>query len=508
MLNQDKVPLRCLRSALVIFLNLSLLVSLGAGDAFADETSSYEANVIKARELFESRQFQELTLLLEKYQTACEQDIRWEFAVADGLDVFYDTKPSYRILLDEWVQASPKSWVPLIARANYYVALGWKARGAESAGETSENQFRQMRDNFSVAVRDATAALRIKPRLWFAYDTLIRVNKSKGDQEAGILLVRKALENFPDSYIIRRQHLMSLTPRWGGSYAAMEQFAKEAAPYVPKNPILKTLPGFVFWDQARLIDRNERSQPSIELFEKALTYGENQDFLYDLAETYLRNQMHVKALRTVERAIALRPQLAQGYGLHAEIFSAMERWEDTQRELEKIEQISGSDSDAVAEARQGVSSRIVLQGHKEFRANNFTKAVGKYTLALQFFPKNAEAYCWRGVAHNSMGKLDVSLSDLQKAISLDPRLYDAYKGLDDLLIKQGRLDEIIEYWGRFLLLEPRNANAYLERSGTFIHKKELVSALKDAMRACTLRNFQGCQQIGYVVYIMIMERIM
>ncbi len=405
-----------LQSFLVILLNLSLLLSFTASDSFADEASSYEADVIKVRELFESRRFQELTSLLEKYQTSCEQDIRWEFSVQDAFNVFDVTQPSYRMLIVEWVQASPKSWVPLIAQANYYYALGWKARGGKYASETSEEQIRQMRDNFAVTVQDTTAALRINPRLCFAYDLLMKVNQAEGNQDAGALLVRKALASFPDSYLIRYRHMMSLTPRWGGSYKKMEQFALEEAPYVKKNPMIKTLPGFVFWDQASMADLNKQPPRAIELYEKALTYGENWNFLYDLANVYFRNQMSDKALQTVVRAIALRPSLADGYVLRCAV-----HWE-----LRKFQGALDDCTHAIGLNPYNANA-FLNRGGAKYDVNDFKGALGDYDEAIRLDPYLTHAYIYRCAVKLQLGRLQGALDDCTHAIDLDPRNAYAFR---------------------------------------------------------------------------------
>jgi tetratricopeptide (TPR) repeat protein len=203
--------------------------------------------------------------------------------------------------------------------------------------------------------------------------------------------------------------------------------------------------------------------------------------------------MHDRALPIIERAIAIRPNVAEGYGLRSMILFAQEKWDKALKDLEKGEQIGGWGSDKVLENRKWESDQLVGKGHTLFKTD-LVQAIDNYTLALRFFHENAEANCWRGIAYQRTGNPEAALADLKNAININPRLYDAYKGLDDLLFKQGQLDEIIESWTQFLRLEPGNANAYFERSGTYFHKKDLASAIRDLKRSCELGNNQACQR--------------
>ena len=65
--------------------------------------------------------------------------------------------------------------------------------------------------------------------------------------------------------------------------------------------------------------------------------------------------------------------------------------------------------------------------------------------------------------------------------------------LDWLLGKEGRWDDVIARWDRFIALEPKNANAYLERAGTHRHKGDMRAALADLKSACDLGNGNACQ---------------
>lgn len=487
------------RNVLILILHAMFVLMLTVNNGFPDEpetSEGYQGDVVRIRGLFESRKYLEVTDLLGRYQASFEKDVRWEVAVQQALGVFAVSAPTYKVLLDEWVTALPKSWVPLLARAKYYEHLGWKARGHAWAKDTSDEQIRLMQDNMILSAKDAEGALKINPRLCFAYIALMDINRTRGDQEVGSLLLQKALDACPDSFSVRDTHMNLLLPRWGGSHEEMMRFALDSVA-VGKNPRIKQLPGLVYWDMGRIAKGEGKTELAIDYFNKALTFGDSPKVIYSLAEAFLAARMPDKALEVIDRGIPLFPKYVFGYGLRSKIFLSQGKWDEAFDDLEKMKMFGGKDNEEWIETRMWEGRQIVSQGHSLYRMHSFTQAIEKYNLALRFDPESAESYCWRGMALHRAGN-DSAEDDLRKAISIDPRLFEAYVGLDEVLIKRRRLDEIVELWNRYIELEPGNARAYLERSGTYYHKKEFVSAYRDIKRACDLGSKDACTRMHVI----------
>lgn len=469
-----------------------LLTMFPPGLAAADRAAVPDADAGAIRRLFEGRQFAKLTALLEGYQASCDRDIRSEFAAHNGFAAFAAPVPSWKPLFDDWVRSVPDSWVPLTARAAYFKASGWKARGSKAAKDTTDEQFRRMVDDFLLAVRDLEASLRIRPRQLYAYVILMEISRNLGDRDRDARLAKKALGLYPDSYLVRHRHMISLTPRWGGTYEAMERFARESAPFAGRNPRLKVLAGFIPWDQGRRAAAAGDFPTAIALYGEALSHGETWNFLYDLADCYYRAKMYGDALRTLDRAMAVNPESPEGYGLRSKIRFAQGNLDEALASLETMERLEGPGKGEASAVRRWESRRLVSDGHARFRARDLPAAIGNYTAAIRFDPGNADAWCWRGIARDRAGEPAPALADLRKAVEVDPRLFSAYKGLDDVLYKQGRIAEIILYWSQLIRLEPGNDNAYVERSGAFSRARDKAAAIRDLDRACGMGNDQAC----------------
>ncbi len=479
-------------SRLVRGLLVVLAATLVHGVALAGKAGTPAADVGKIRELFEARKFAELSALLDRSQASCDRDIQNEFAVRDGFQALAAGTPSAKALFDDWVGGAPGNWVPLTARATWSLALGRKARGAKPAKGQGAVPSGTGSDNVLQAVRDLERSLRITPRQLQGYLVLMEICQYVGDRERGALVAKKALELYPNSYLLRHRHLMSLAPRWGGSYDAMERFARESARHAAANPRLKILAGLVPWDRGRTAASEGDYAKAIALFEESLAHGASSTVLYDLADSYYRAKQHDKALATLDRAAAIQPDAPEEQGLRSRIAFAEGKLDEALARLAKMEELQGRAPGDASETRVWESGRLVAAGHALFRGKDLAGAIDKYTEAIRFLARNADAYCWRGIARDRTGEPEAALADLRQAIDLNPRLYAAYKGLDDVLYRQRRLDEIADNWTRLIRLEPANANAYVDRSGVYTRMKDTARAVQDLTRACDLGNTQAC----------------
>ncbi len=469
-----------------------VLTALVPGVAVAAGSAAPRADVATVRKLLEKRQFASLTALLEGYQASCDRDIGYEFAVQDGFLAFADRTPSAKALLDEWVRRFPGVWVPLTARAAFSTSLGRAARGEKWTKDTPDARFREMEGHFLRAVEDLQGSLKLKPRQLYAYLILMEITQNLGDQRRGALLARKALALYPGSYLVRHRRMTALLPRWGGSYDAMERFAAESAPHAAKDPRLRCLPGMIPWDQGRVAAAGGDYPMAIALLENALAYGATGAVLFDLADVYCRAKMYDKALAALDRAAAIQPGAPEEQGLRSKIAFAQGDLDGAIAHLDRMEQIQGLSAGEASETRVWESRRLAAEGHALFREKQLPGAIARYTAAIRVHARNADAWCWRGIARDRTGQPGPALSDLRQSIAIDPRLYAAYEGLDDVLYRQRRLDEIVDSWSRYLRLEPGNDNAYVQRSGAYLRKKERAPAIRDLTRACAMRNEQAC----------------
>ena len=135
----------------------------------------------------------------------------------------------------------------------------------------------------------------------------------------------------------------------------------------------------------------------------------------------------------------------------------------------------------------------LLKGYRLHRQNSYNEALAEFNKALEIDPRNAEAYYWRGRTLVSLGRLDQGEDDFKTAVKFKPDYAEAYDHLGWLAFKQNRIDEGIAYLTKSVELKPENAWAFYNRSRLFFNKGDVARAMRDAEKACSLGNQDGCK---------------
>ena len=445
------------------------------------------------QEYFKNSEFGLLNSALEAYQEEFETDVTTEYKVYDAYQVFSTTLPSYEDLFKSWLEYSPQRYAPYLARAHYYYQNGWESRGYSWAKDTSDAQFKQMRFYFQKAAKDIDAALEINPALMSAYRILIGIYNATGNDEGEDRTIETALELFPGSFLVRSIYMRAVQPRWGGSYAEMENFAKKAEEFSDLNPELTALYGFIYSDQGKIQKSKKKYKSAVNMYTKALSFGDNALVYHDRAQVYhYYLDESQKALADVERCLVLRPTLDKSYRLRSRIYYKLGDIDRALEDLDTAKLLKPEDA-YTRKWRKWAAENLLSKGHRIFE-EDLDQAIKNYTYSLRFNPQNQDTYYWRGVAFSRLQKLDFALRDLEKSIELNPQHFDSYLMLDYTLFQERKLDRIISYWDAFIEMEPDHARAYLERAGTYYHKKDYANSLKDLKNACDFGNEEGCKR--------------
>lgn len=274
------------------------------GDGYPLETVDKRA-VLR---LLRARQFDALDAWIVEAQDQLESDSRREYWVLDALDAFANPDPTLKALLNEWVEAKPDSWAALLARGQHRVTIGWRRRGYKWAHETPPENFAEMLEVHRKAAPDLVEALRRHPAAISAYRGLLKVGTANSAPRAVMRWVlREALKYCPDCFQVRVTYMLSLRPRWGGSYKAMDAFAEESA-RASNNPKMRLLAGYADSDRCNLAYHEDQYAAALELCDAAVRTGEHWDFLHGRSDVLWMLDRDAEALADLDRAVALRPQ--------------------------------------------------------------------------------------------------------------------------------------------------------------------------------------------------------
>ena len=273
------------------------------------ENFGYPAQTIDrlaVRQVLLARSYDALDRVLAAYGDSVQKDYRVEYRLFDAYNAFNVAILALEPRLNEWVKLRPKSVAALLARATFYRAAGWNARGTASSRETTREQFQHMDSFFQRARADLTAAHSLDPKSIVAYRLMIYMAASRAELKTSRATLDEALKIQPYSFMLRVAHMDNLR-RWG-SYEAMEEFADQSAPYAKRNPRIKALQGFVDLDRAEDFERDDRKGDAIEAYQRALRLGDYWEFHYQRGRYYARSDLDEEALEDFNAVLLQRPQ--------------------------------------------------------------------------------------------------------------------------------------------------------------------------------------------------------
>ena len=369
------------------------------------------------RVLFENRQFESLNLIYENAQQDFEDDFNNEYKLEDAFRIFHATVPSYEALFEDWIANSPDHFAPYLARAHYYFARGWESWGSGPAGDRTQEQFKMRWQNFKKAIDDIDTALGIHQKLLTAYMMMINISAAMAREDDLQNWAKEAVELFPYSFLIRSEYIRVISPRWGGSYRRMENFAKLAECDADMNPYFTSLYGFIYCAQANELLRKKRYDEAVALYTRAMAFGDYWYFYSQRAQIfygYLKDLE--KGLADVDYSIFLRPTIELNYYLRSRIHFEKADFAAASDDLQNAYHLNPNNSE-IRRWREWAATHLLNLGHNIFKTD-LNQAVEKYNLSLMFNPENSEAYYWRAVAYWHQNRLDLTVDDLRKSCDL------------------------------------------------------------------------------------------
>lgn len=136
--------------------------------------------------------------------------------------------------LDQWRKRAPKSAYVQVARANYLSKRAWFYRGAGYANTVPDAAWPYFNRYIAEAgsVLAAQGATGIRNPAWF--DSMISVARDEDWPQPRLNQLAEKLFREGQAYTPAYQNMAyMLEPKWGGSYAAVEKFARTAIARAP-----------------------------------------------------------------------------------------------------------------------------------------------------------------------------------------------------------------------------------------------------------------------------------
>jgi tetratricopeptide (TPR) repeat protein len=458
------------------------------------------------RTLLHHRRYADLTRYFEQYQAAFEKDPRKEYWPIDASSTFSSAEPELRKRLDAWVAHSPRSFAPYLARGAHLVSTGYAQRGAKWASKTAREDLGAMGKTMVAALADLDRALKLKPRLIAAMRLKISALLPIGRRAELRKVIDEAIARCRSCFQVRVTYLYAIRPRWGGSYEQMHRFAQHRIDRA--NPRHKLLAGYVALDKADRLRKAKDFKAALATIQKACALGEHWEFLLGRADIYDRSGKPELALADLDRAKKLEPGQPKVLSERAYMLLRLKRYEAAGRELLAAMRVAPSRS-FVKRNRRHVVHGLLYQSAALHKAGQPASALRVVDLAAELAPMNTrvrQMRLWlvmqaksakRKAATAGQTKAGQTKAGQAKAGQSDADFRSLQKR-DYALARQGRFDQVVQLWTRYLAKHPEHGQALLERGGAYFHLRQLDKALADATKACKLGVARGCARAKQV----------
>jgi tetratricopeptide (TPR) repeat protein len=259
------------------------------------------------------------------------------------VEAFRELSPQQAEALYAWNHERPRSAPARLALAAHYIGEAWRARGTRYARDTSSDQLARMRDYSIRAAGAAAEALALDPDWVDAHRLRMEAARLTSDRAGRARAFAAALELAPDDYAARWEHARGLTPRWGGSYEALDAFVAESQTHAATNPRLVLLLGRSDADRGEVLSADESYEEAVALLDRALRHGEEPSALSDRGWTLHRLERHPEARTDLERAVALEPDRAKHHSRLASVLVQLREFDRAVAEYEEAERLDSDE---------------------------------------------------------------------------------------------------------------------------------------------------------------------
>lgn len=181
------------------------------------------------------------------------------------------------------------------------------------------------------------------------------------------------------------------------------------------------------------------------------------------------------AIDDCDRAVDLRPGLAQAYGLRGAAKFYLGR-----------HQPALADMDEAIRLKSDYVWAIVYRGRIYRELERPDEALADFDRAVALDPTDSWAFAHRGDMHRALGHDPEALADYQRSVQLDPDAAWVRSARGDLLRHLGRFDEALADLDRAVELDPDDAASHAYRGETYRAMGRYDDALAELSRAIEL----------------------
>lgn len=114
------------------------------------------------------------------------------------------------------------------------------------------------------------------------------------------------------------------------------------------------------------------------------------------------------------------------------------------------------------------SQKFFISGLSFFKSGEYSKAISKFTKAIELKDGFAEAHYHRGQAYVKESKYEDAIDDFTKAIEIDPEFKDAYFQRGNIFFERGSKDRARDDYEKILELDFEIASQIYDKLHSFM----------------------------------------
>ncbi len=254
--------------------------------------------------LVASRDYGELERVLGAYQAQFEQDSSATAPLENAFRAFRKLPPGAESALNEWVDKTPGSYPARLGRGIFYLWEGLEVRGARFAADTPKEDMAAMQALHAKARSDLEGSLGMAQKPYLSRLSLVTLARYGGGGATARAHYDEAAKLAPQSVELRLAYMTALEPRWGGSYAKMEEFVGEATRQLndpaAANRLAARITAYSANERRRADDRAE----ALRLYDEAVALDANGSILCERSFVLSEMERHAEAFADVKLALA------------------------------------------------------------------------------------------------------------------------------------------------------------------------------------------------------------
>ena len=183
-----------------------------------------------------------------------------------------------------------------------------------------------------------------------------------------------------------------------------------------------------------------------------------------------------EALKDYDKAIALNNNLAAAYNNRSGVYALFGRYDEAIRDCDRVIELKPASAEAYSN-----------RGNICAQAGRPADAVRDYDKAISLKPDFTEAYFNRSVAYGHLGKFDEAIRGYSEAIRLKPGYFQAYNNRGKMFADTNRLSEAVRDYDQAIALKSDYPEALYNRGNACADANSLAEAIRDYDRAIALK---------------------